>query len=124
MVIPIIFAVLYAFATYEFVLVGTSDKLVAGWAMMFAPLSYFIVRISFDLYNNFLGLIVVLLFLTFLMKSIKNTNKRNTLFACILFLVLIFVHVWSWAVFLVILIFSIYSIFKKGKRTLVRILQL
>lgn len=116
MVIPIIFAVLYAFATYEFVLVGTSDKLVAGWAMMFASLSYFIVRISFDLYNNFLGLIVVLLFLTFLMKSIKNTNKRNTLFACILFLVLIFVHVWSWAVFLVILIFFLFIQFLRRQK--------
>ncbi|MGQ9723421.1 MAG: hypothetical protein ACUVXA_19115 [Candidatus Jordarchaeum sp.] len=103
MVIPIIFAILYAFATYEFVLVGTNDKLVAGLAMVLAPLSYFTVRMSFDLYNNFLGLIIALLFLTVLMKAMKNVNKRNLLLGCILFFALLLIHVWTWMIFLAIL---------------------
>nr|MDO8082749.1 hypothetical protein [Candidatus Freyarchaeota archaeon] len=103
MIIPIIFAILYAFAIYKFVLVGTNDKMVASLAMLLAPLSYFMVRISFDLYNTFLSLIIVLLFLTVLMKAMKNASKKNLLLGCIFSFALVLTHVWTWIIFLAIL---------------------
>ncbi|MFB0559687.1 MAG: hypothetical protein ACETWM_00450 [Candidatus Lokiarchaeia archaeon] len=116
MVLPIIFAVLYAFVTYEFVLVGTDNKLVAGLAMVLAPLSYFMVRLSFDLYNNFFSLIFVLLFLTVFIKVMRNASRRNLLLGCILFSALVLVHVWTWMVFLVILVSFAFIQFVRGQK--------
>jgi len=103
MVIPIIFAVLYAFAVYEFAFVGTGSRFVAGLAMLFAPLSYFMVRMSFDLYNNFLGLIIVLLFLTLFLKAMGDASKRNLLLCCVILFVLLLVHVWTWMILVAVL---------------------
>ncbi|MFB0562651.1 MAG: hypothetical protein ACETWM_15705 [Candidatus Lokiarchaeia archaeon] len=108
MVIPIIFAILFVFVIYEFVLVGTNNKFVASLAMVLAPLSYFSVRISFDLYNNFLALIIMLIFLTVYIKTIKNASKRNLLLSCIILFALLLVHVWTWMIFLAILVSSVF----------------
>lgn len=116
MVIPIIFAIIYAFATYEFVLAGTDDKLVAGLAMVLTSISYFTVRLSFDLCSNFLGLIIVLLFLTVFIKNMKNASKCNILLGGILFFALILVHAWTGAVFIIILVsFVFLQIVRKQK---------
>lgn len=114
MVLPLIFAILYAFATYEFVFVGTGDRLVAGLAMVLASLSYFTVRISFDLYNTFLGLIIVLLCLTVLMKIVRGWSKWDLLLGCVLFLALALTHAWTWMVFVVILVFYLVVQFFRG----------
>jgi hypothetical protein len=122
MVLPIVFAVLYAFATYEFVLVGTNDKLVAGLAMVLAPLSYFTVRLSFDLYNNFLGLIILLLFLTVLLRIFRGSSRWNLFLGCVLFLALVLTHVWTWMVFTVVLVLFLVIQFLRGGRNFHKIL--
>ncbi|MEM2144355.1 MAG: hypothetical protein QW279_03270, partial [Candidatus Jordarchaeaceae archaeon] len=106
---PIVFAVVYAFATYELVLAGTSgDKLAAGLAMVLAPLTYFTVRMSFDLYNNFLGLIILLLFLTVLMRIARGWNRRGLLLGGVLFLALALTHIWTWMIFVAVLAFYLF----------------
>lgn len=69
-----------------------------------APLNFFFIRISYDLYANFLALVIVNLLLTqyIRIKKSEKKSKRDQYVLIFFFIVLIFIHPWTGIIFLII----------------------
>ena len=104
-VAPAILAPLLTVSTYLLVLEGTDDRFTAGASALFASVSPQIVAgINAGYIANWLAIAVALLFFAALLHSLRTKRPAFLLLSYALFVGLLFIHPWTWAVTLVVLV--------------------
>jgi hypothetical protein len=93
-VTPVIMVILYCLSVYRFTKVGTHNKLMGSVAAALTPLTFFTIRLSYDLYGNLLGLILTMLFFSYYLENLRNnSDKKAVLFGRISIVLLLMAHV-------------------------------
>jgi len=91
---PVIMVILYCLSVYRFTNVGTHNKLIGSVAAALTPLTFFTIRLSYDLYGNLLGLILAMLFFSYYLENMRNnSDKKAALFGRISMVLLLLAHV-------------------------------
>jgi hypothetical protein len=99
MLIPIVLTVLYVFSVYFFVKVGTKSPTKALLVAAITPLSFFVTRLSLDLYSQLFGLTMMFFAFAFYLKVLEG-KKRLLIPTAIVFAVALFSHMWTWLIFI------------------------
>ncbi|RLI06022.1 hypothetical protein DRO26_00405 [Candidatus Bathyarchaeota archaeon] len=101
----VVLAPLLVLAVYLFVKEGTGNDNYAALAALFTAFSYNItVGVFAAFYANICALILGFLFLTLLLKYMKNFSWKTLTILTILLATIIFIHPWTWSEFVTIII--------------------
>jgi len=97
MITPVIMVIFYCLSVYRFTKVGTHNKLIGSVAAALTPLTFFTIRLSYDLYGNLLGLILAMLFFSYYLENLRNnSDKKATLFGRISMALILLAHVMTY----------------------------
>lgn len=99
MIIPIVLTIFYVFSIYYLVKVGTKSEVKALITAAIAPLSFFVTRLSYDLYSQLFGLTMMFIALAFYLQVLEG-NKRLLLPTVAIFAIALFSHTWTWVIFI------------------------
>jgi hypothetical protein len=112
-ILPSFLGIIYVVAVYLFVKMGTRNAEIAAISSLFAAISFFTLRLSVDLFDNFFAISLMVGFLTYYLKTLVHFNKRDLLVAAVLFAFLLFVYPTAWIISTgIILFFFLTSILK------------
>ncbi len=101
---PAILAPLLTVSTYLLVLEGTGDRFTAGVSALFASVSPEIVAgINAGFIANWLAIGVAFLFFAALLHGLRTRRLAYLLLSYAIFVGLLLIHPWTWAVALVVL---------------------
>jgi hypothetical protein len=98
MLIPLTLGVTYIISIYFFVKEGTNNEKKAIISAAIAPLSFFVIRLSYDLYSQLFGITLIFLSLLLYLK-VLNGNKKFLMLAALVFTIALFSHMWTWMIF-------------------------
>ena len=104
-VAPAILAPLLAVSTYLLVFEGTGDRLTAGVSALLASVSPEVVAgINAGFIANWLAIGVAFLFFAALLRTLRTKRPAYLLLSYAIFVGLLFIHPWTWAVTLIVLV--------------------
>lgn len=99
-----ILAVLLVVSTYLLTLEGTQDRTAASVSALFAAVSPTVIAgVNAGLLSNWLAISVVFFFFAAVLRGLRTRQLRHILLAYALFVVLLVVHPWTWAMTLGVL---------------------
>jgi len=94
--LPFVFAYLYVGLIFATIYIMKKDFLLASLCAFFTPLTFFFVRLTYDLFGQTLVIGILLLLLSVLSKIMsRNFNVKTAVYIFILILTIFLVHAWS-----------------------------
>ncbi len=100
-IVPILFGIVYSLSLYGFAHLLLGDKRFAFWAGAIAPVSFLTIRLSYDLFAQFLGQALSILALGGLV-AYTLSGRPQPRATGILYVLALLAHMWTWAVFAMI----------------------
>lgn len=98
MLVPLILGIGYSFALYAAIRLLTPDRSLAFWAAFLAPTCFLTIRLSYDLFAQFLGQAIMILALAAFLRHCVAATPRLWVVAA-LFAVGLLAHIWTWVIF-------------------------
>lgn len=100
-VAPVLLGIFYSLSIFVFMHRLLGDRQLAVWGAFLAPISFLTIKLSYDLFAQFLGQALSILALTgFFMLLLQGKGRART--TATLYAVSLLAHMWTWAVFVVI----------------------
>jgi hypothetical protein len=118
MLLTPIIGIIYMVGVYLLVVSGTKNRLVALLGAMYTPLAFITVRLSLDLYSNYLALAFSMYAFTLFIKTMETeeTRIRYTVATMIVLALILLTHVYTFLVLTgIILLYNLLELLSKGK---------
>ncbi len=116
MIFPVLLSNVIALATFQFVRTLSKDFELAVASMAFSGFSFFLIRMSYDLFAQMLGISLMLLLFSFAIKLMTGgLTRRSLTLVAILSAMLILAHAYTWILGMIILTFYVLTSRLEGK---------
>ncbi len=108
MVLPFLLTVVYSLAVSSTLHLLTQDSRLSFWGGLVAPASFLTIRLSYDLFSQYLGLsismVAIALFLRYLSREGGGgpLGRYEGIVVACFFVLAMLAHMWSWAIMLVL----------------------
>lgn len=103
-IFPVVLSNFMALATFQLVRTLTPDRELAIASMAFSGFSFFLIRMSYDLFAQMLGISILLLLFSSMIKTLTIDPSRKSILQIVLLSTgLIFAHSYTWILGMVIL---------------------
>ena len=113
---PILLSNIMAFATFQLVHTLTQDRELGIASMAFSGFSFFLIRMSYDLFAQMLGVSLLLLLFSSIIKTMttNNLNRKSLIQITLLSTGLILAHSYTWILGMVILVVYMLGSYLEG----------
>ena len=114
---PVMVGYFYVLSVYVFVRWGTGDEKLSLLSLLLAPSSFFFIRLSYDLYANYLGMCFIYVMLGWYLRILRSNDLNRGNIAILVLLVFLagLIHPYATLIFLAVMFLADFLLMLGGR---------